>query len=491
MPNAKPASLYKKILSLGMAVLVIALIAGGVSVNYLTYHEVIDISENSLENIANIVLNQAQNNDFDDEHEHFSTDSGDGGVVIDLFEVDIDLEDIAHPVSQSLLARAPAEESVQRINGESWLVYRRDTESYVVVVRERLANHQELAQMVAISSVIPLVAAMLSLLVLLALILWRAFLPLNRLSQTIKARADHDLSPIATASIPSEVSPLVDAINGLLHQSKLHLQKQQRFIADASHELRSPLTAMSLQIQRLLKSTANHTHPDIEAAHAQVIALSHSVKRNQDMVNELLTMARLNGGEIGREQVVINSLVSDTVNLLLPIIDDKSLALEIINLDAPSTILADDTVMMLVIKNLIQNAVNYTPVGGMITVISAKWGDARLHALGRTVIGDAPRRGYTVFQVIDTGVGISESDYDKVFDAFVRLSVDQGGDSFVGSSSSKERSDVAQGGTGLGLAMVKNICAELGISISMSPSQDPRYNESAMRGLCISLAWRQ
>ena len=111
------------------------------SVNYLTYHEVIDISENSLENIANIVLNQAQNNDFDDEHEHFSTDSGDGGVVIDLFEVDIDLEDIAHPVSQSLLARAPAEESVQRINGESWLVYRRDTESYVVVVRERLANH--------------------------------------------------------------------------------------------------------------------------------------------------------------------------------------------------------------------------------------------------------------------------------------------------------------------------------------------------------------
>lgn len=472
---SRHTSLYKKIV---ITTLLITLIIGGIGtvlVSMLTYQETKDISEEHLQNIAELIANQDDGfEDFavieNDDHQRFATDDGEDGVVIDIFT---DLEESNPSLDGRLHPDDIADgDSLQTIDGAPWLVHKKSDDDAIILVRERLDNQKELALVVAMTSLTPFLAAMALLGLGFLWMLWRAFAPIQTLARDIAKRDDNDLSIIKADHLPKEIVPFVEAINTLLTKSHNHIAKQERFIADVSHELRSPLTAIHLQIQRLLKLNHAKQGQHLDFTH-ELTNLESSVKRNQDMVEQLLMLVRLKSEHKNSTLVSVTSTITDIINLMLPIIDDKSLDIE--HIGQPLSMMGDETVIMLLIKNLIQNAIRHTPPNGKITLITAKIGNQDLHDLGTCVIGTRANRTH-VLQIIDTGDGMDEVDYQNAFEPFVRLGA--------------ERSDSSLGGTGLGLAMVKNICQEMNITLYLSPTTDNRYNTlQAQRGLCVSLVW--
>lgn len=469
------ASLYKKIV---ITTLIITFLVGSVStilVSMLAYQETQDISEEHLKNIAELIANQGD--DFEefaiidsDHHQRFATDDGDDGVVIDVFAHPSSDDDEPNTTNSSPLQSLPNGESIQMLDGEEWLVYKKNNQDTIIVVRERLDHQKELAWAVAMTSLIPFLIAMGLIGLGFLWILWRAFIPVQKLAHDITQRDDNDLSAVTEHRLPKEILPFITAINALLAKSREHIAKQERFIADVSHELRSPLTAIRLQIQRLTKLNQAQSHTDFSH---ELANLEQSVKRNQDMVEQLLMLARLKSEHKQHTTTNLTPIITDIINLMLPIIDDKSLEIE--HIGQPIHIMGDETVIMLLLKNLIQNALRHTPVYGKITLITTDINNKDLHDLGKCVIKASVNHAH-VLQIIDTGDGIDEVDYQNAFEPFVRLGA--------------ERSDSSLGGTGLGLAMVKNICQELNISLYLSPTTDIRYNPNQQqKGLCVSLVW--
>jgi two-component system OmpR family sensor kinase len=258
----------------------------------------------------------------------------------------------------------------------------------------------------------------------------------------VAARAGGDLSPVDDGGLPAEVKPLVGEINLLFDRVRLAFETQTHFVADAAHELRSPLTALKLQLQTLQRS------PDGATREQAIARLAAGVDRATRLIEQLLVLAR-EEGRAGPAPPKERLDLAET--LRLAVADAAPQAIErqqALSLDAPETPCPIDghrEALRILMRNLLDNAMKYTPPGGRIEVTLQPKVDGRWQ-----------------LSVDDSGPGIEATERERVLDRFYRV---------PGSEAS---------GSGLGLAIVHTIARAHGAELAL--------DTSPLGGLRVSLA---
>jgi two-component system sensor histidine kinase TctE len=269
----------------------------------------------------------------------------------------------------------------------------------------------------------------------------RGIAPLNQLQQRIQRRQSHDLSPIEQHDVPEEVAPLVSAINDLLTRLDQSMSTQKHFLADAAHQLKTPLAGLRTQAELAQREIDNGG--DTQSVRRSLQQIARSSQRAAHMVNQLLAMARAEDGEQARraQDYSLVRLATDTVQDFVPRAMDKRIDL---GYEGPE--LRDGTVPRLhgqpllvreMIRNLVDNALQYTPGGGTVTV---------------RVTPD-PFGQVLVLQVEDNGPGIPEAERELVFQPFYRA---------LGTNVD---------GSGLGLAIVREIAERHQASVTIDQAR--------------------
>jgi two-component system, OmpR family, sensor kinase len=295
-----------------------------------------------------------------------------------------------------------------------------------VVVAQPTAGRDDIAHSSAIATTAPFIIIVPVLLVVLGLAVQQMFRPLTALSSALDHRDQHDLSEISSSGIPVEVKPFVVAINRLLARVRDSMEEQRRFVADAAHELRSPLTALTLQAERFGAA-------DLSAcARERLSALRRGLSRTRSMVEQLLTLARVQDCMTTPvSKVPIEKVYRHVLEDLMPLAEEKNIDIGLVSA-ADATIEASDVDLKVMLKNLIDNAIRYTPEGGRVDL---------------SITRDASSISLCI---ADTGPGIAPDELDRVFQPFYRI---------AGS---------ATHGSGLGLSIVRSIAARIGAEIRLN-----------------------
>lgn len=328
----------------------------------------------------------------------------------------------------------PGFNTVTTDDGE-WRVFSTLAAGRIVQVAQPMSVRRALAAGMALRTVMPLVAIVPFLAVFVWFGIARGLRPLERVAVAVGERSPHALLPLSEAGLPSEVRPLVHALNGLLARLDRALGAQRAFIADAAHELRSPLTAIHLQAQ-----LAERAASDAERT-AALAELRGGLERATHLVEQLLTLAREEPGVNERPFAPVNltELARHVTGDFAAIAHARHVDLGMTGADAvrEDVVVAGDAAgLRALLSNLIDNAVRYTPADGRIDVEV------------RRVQEDA------VLTVRDTGPGIPSAERARVFDRFYRLP-EAGG------------ADVP--GSGLGLAIVKRIAERHNADVALGP----------------------
>ncbi len=315
------------------------------------------------------------------------------------------------------------------VHGEVWRTYSVATPGRVIQVAQPLATRKRLGAAAALRSVTPL-AFLAPLMAVLAWWLSRlALSPLARVAAEVKSRDDRLLQPLADHGLPEEVSPLVHALNGLLARLSQTLDTQRAFLSDAAHELRSPLTALKLQIESLRRA------PD-DASRAQAVTtLADGVDRAVRIVEQLLALARSEPGAQppAMERLDLAELVREAVAETVPYALSRGAVFEL-QADEPVSVHGERQGLHALVRNLADNAVRYSPRGARVEL---------------RVFVD---QGVPTLQVDDNGPGIPAAERERVFDRFYR------------------RAAGGEDGTGLGLAIVKSVVARHGAQVALAES---------------------
>ena len=315
------------------------------------------------------------------------------------------------------------------VGNETWRTFGVVARDRVIQVAQPLQNRRRLAADAALRSVAPL--ALIT--PLLAVVIWwlaaLTIAPLRRVAADVRQRDEQSLQPLPTAGLPAEVAPLVQALNGLLERLGASFDAQRAFVADAAHELRSPLTALKLQMQLLRRA------PDDAARSAAVESLAAGIDRAVRGVEQLLSLARSEPGAplaleagVDLSEVVRRALVD-----IAPLAHSRGIELGL-EADAPVRLRGEPTALGVLARNLVDNAVRYSPQGSEVRIRVAQ---------------DA---GMPLLQVDDAGPGIAPEDRERVFDRFYRKA--PGGES----------------GTGLGLTIVRGVALRHGATATLGDS---------------------
>ncbi len=290
----------------------------------------------------------------------------------------------------------------------------------LVQVAETLNRRHDLASRIITGTTLPQFAVVPLAVLLVWIGLGRGLRPLNRLSHKIRRRLPSDLSPIPTAGVPEEIKPVISAFNDMMARLEQNLQAQQRFIGDAAHQMRTPLTGLKMQTELALSET------DPENMRYLLRQIDESTDRAAHLINQLLSLARAESShkKIHSIEVIdIEPLVRRITQEWAPRAMEKSIDMGFEDTGWPLRIDGNPLLLRELINNLIDNAIKYTPEGGRITV--------------RTLATE-----FVVVEVEDNGPGIPEKERDLVFERFYRV---------LGNEAP---------GSGLGLAIVREI-AEL------------------------------
>ena len=316
------------------------------------------------------------------------------------------------------------------VQGRVWRTFSVASRDRVIQVAQPRQIRQKLAAGAALRSVAPL----LFIAPAMALFVWwlaaRTLAPLQRLADGVRARDEQSLQPLPLSGLPTEVAPLVNSLNGLLARLAASLGAQRAFVADAAHELRSPLTALKLQMQLLQRA------PDAAARHEAVESLGAGIDRAARLVEQLLTLARTEPGasKTAFTELDLSELTRSAVADTVPFAHSRGTAIALLA-DAPVAVLGDAAALSALVRNLADNAVRYSPTGSRVELlVSAEGGAARLF-------------------VDDAGPGIPPAERERVFDRFYRHAV---GD---------------EAGTGLGLAIVRGVAERHGAVVALGESR--------------------
>ncbi|HTH95366.1 MAG TPA: ATP-binding protein [Rhodocyclaceae bacterium] len=316
------------------------------------------------------------------------------------------------------------------VNGVAWRVLVKPVaENSRIAIAQPTAEPEEVARHSAMETLVLLLLLIPFVILLVHFLIRKMFRPFVQLAEGINRRSDQDLQVLDDRQVPLEVVPFTSAINRLFIRVGLAIEHQRRFIADAAHELRSPLTALSLQVERLVAVQLSDT------ARERVAALQQGIHRARALIDQLLVLAHMQQQMPQQicKPVSLRAIIRQTLEDLMPLMESKNIDFEMTGSD-DVIVAAPEIDLKTLIKNLLDNAIRYTP----------EWGSVGLHL-------SAERGG--VLQVCDTGPGIPDAERTRVFDAFYRIP----GNTALGS--------------GLGLAIVKTIVDRLGASIELSAAQ--------------------
>jgi len=314
---------------------------------------------------------------------------------------------------------------------DEYRAYIRQTPQGKIAVLQETEYRDDLAATAAYQSVLPLLIALPLMILLTVWITYRAMRPVKTLSASLGKRRSDDLSPLDGEGVPSEIQGFVTAINQLLQRTGENIRRQQRFIADAAHELRSPLTALSLQAERLTKL------PQSDEAREQTGLILQSIQRNRHLLEQLLTHARAQGSETQRNltDISLQAQFRRVLQELMPLALNKQQDIGVA-VENDLRIRADDTEIYTLIKTFTDNAIRYTPTGGRID------------------IGFSETPTTLTIWVEDDGPGIPAAERSRVTDAFYRI---------LGTE---------QQGTGLGLSIADAIAKRYGGKLILADSRN-------------------
>jgi two-component system OmpR family sensor kinase len=302
-------------------------------------------------------------------------------------------------------------------NNQAWRVYTQLDGFRIIQVAHPLSLRKEMAADLTRRAVTPLAA----LLPLLALGIWiivgHALRPLSSISSALRARTPSALEPLPRRDLPEELVPLVGSLNDLLQRLSHALEAQRQFVADAAHELRSPLTAVQLQLQLVKRAGSS------EERAAALERLERGVQRSTRLAQQLLTLARQDPQQPEEADAVVDldRVAREVVADFEPMAQRDNLTLSL-DSQGPLRIRGNGDSLRVMLGNLVDNAIRYTDRGG-VTV--------RVHRKG----------GAVILEVEDTGTGIPADERTRVFDRFYRVPGQKADDE----------------GSGLGLAIVKRV----------------------------------
>jgi len=311
-------------------------------------------------------------------------------------------------------------------NGETWRVYSVQLGNTIVQAAQPTSARSAVAAQTALRTAVPL----LLLLPILGMLIWLTVgASLNKVTDVASEVAKRDadsLDPISERSIPQEILPLTSSLNGLLSRLRTALEAQRRFIADAAHELKTPLTALKLQLQLAERA---QTEEERRSAFSDV---NRGIERTTHLVQQLLTLARQEPGAADLAMVELNlaAMARKTITEFASVANDKQIDLGFVGVEN-GLIIGDAVAIHTMLINLIDNALRYGPSNSKV--------DVAVTDLGQEI-------GLTVS---DKGPGIPDIDLQRIFDRFYRV---------PGSPGS---------GSGLGLAIVKQIAGQHGASIEI------------------------
>lgn len=315
--------------------------------------------------------------------------------------------------------------------GRQWRTYALARRGRLIQVAQPLAVRQLIITNLALRSLVPFLALIPVLAVLIGMAIGRSLRPLQMLTAAIQQRSHQSLKPLILQGMSPETQPMLDALNDLLVRLDRAIAMQRDFIADATHELRTPLTALKLQLQLAQRAST----PEEQAAAFNKLA--ERVDRAIHLVQQLLTLMREESqpATTGAVRVNLISLAQQAAADYSAMAQIKRIEVSVVAESAQLEICGEDDELLVMLGNLIDNAVRYTPSGGRIEV------SVGLHA------------GMPTLLVNDNGPGIPAEERVRVLDRFYR------------------RAGTAETGSGLGLAIADSIAQRHGAHLRLADTK--------------------
>ncbi len=325
----------------------------------------------------------------------------------------------------------------------------RGREYAVVQVAETLQKRRQLGNEIVKGVIIPQFLIFPIAVLLVWFGLSRGIAPLNSLQQTIRSRKPDDLSALETRDTPEELIPLISALNDQLQKLEGTISTQKRFIADAAHQLKTPLAGMRMQAELLMR--------DARSPHEQITMLENlklGTERATRLVNQMLAMAR------AESPALTQHIAIDLVDIARGVVQDFFSEAQNKRIDfgfeAPDHavyVKGHEMSLTEMLKNLVDNAIRYTPESGTITVR----------------VQDSDSQGGIILEVEDSGMGIAESERERVFDRFYRVLGTQ------------------VDGSGLGLSIVRETAHQHGATVAIA--DNPKSTQPGFPGCVFRISF--
>lgn len=422
-------SIRRRLLSWLFSGIVLASAAGTAAVYIVAREEVDELFDRQLRQIALSLRTQQDLNVSPSESD--TSDEDEEGIVVSAWD----------PNGKPLFGLATDMPPLVRGNigyassiwkGQPWRFYTAAGSGGTVVAAQPLAARAHFALGINVRILLPLLGLMLALGLLVWISVGRGLQPLSQIADAMGARTANALDAISAANPPDEIVPFIRALNDLLHRLRQELTKQAHFVADATHELRTPLAALRLQLE-LVQSADNDAERN-----AALVRLRAGLERIIHLANQLLTIARLEPAACGQlECSDLSELTVSVVSELWSLAKAKNIDLGVVN-NEHVIVAGDAEALRIMLTNIVENAIRYTPSGGRV--------DVSLRQDGAKVS----------LEVMDTGSGIPVGERERVFDRFYRG---------IGQTTP---------GSGLGLAIVKSIAHRCGADISLQDGDEGR-----------------
>lgn len=403
------------LLAVLLAVLVLATIAAAVT----AYLESSDIQDETLLSVARLV----ETNQIAVQHDKsfYKDNDYDDGVLV-------------WQVGSENRGGLPIKKSISNgyhtisAKGEFWRVYvtknQQSQQRFAIV--QNLGVKTELARSSAMNTALPLLGLFLLVPLLTVLVIRHSFKPLNQLGQKVSSSESLQLGFDSREKIPEEVLPFVSSIDALLQKNTDYNLKQRRFIADAAHELRTPITALSLEVDNLQHSQSDSVRQAREAS------LKSSIGRLHRLVNQLLDLARAQSVvSEAVKSVHVNELLKTQIADLFLLAEEKNIELVVVHNE---DLYVNDTNNQLqhLLRNALSNAIKFSPPSGLVTIELRQQGNS------------------AIFSVTDTGPGVENEHLQKLHEPFYRPAEQATGT-----------------GDGLGLAICHEIAQKLGGQLTL------------------------
>ena len=320
-----------------------------------------------------------------------------------------------------------------QVDGRRWRVFvvRDEANRFEVQVGQRQDKRFDILEELAESLWLPVAGILLLLALVCWLLIGRVLRPLRRTANEIAAKTPSDLAPVALGGQPRELLPIVGALNGVLERLDAALQAERRFTADAAHELRTPLAGLHMHVQLL-----GRQHPEMAAPFGK---LRQDIARLTALVDSLLTLARLDPlarEQLVRQQVLLAPLLEGVLALHAQEAERRAIVLHLHC--ALDTVQAEPRMLEIMLRNLVENALRYCPEGSRVEISAVQ------------------HEGRARIAVRDNGPGVDEASRARLSERFFRV-LGQG-----------------QGGSGLGLSIVRRIAELHGMTLGFGVGLEGR-----------------